>query len=284
MTRPGTDARSVVAAGPSTDVDTVRTVVFDVGLTLMRAQPSFWDVFRRGCARAGVDLGGDVDAFSDEFSTTWREHSEAWEATGRPSPHVGDPDAEEEFWTLYYRRFLDALGVAGDHAAVAASIYATFLASDSFAPFPDVAPTLDALAERGVRLGILSNWGRWLRRLLGDHGLADRFEVIVVSGEEGTAKPNPVIFRRTLERLGERPGPHVAYVGDDPHNDINPARALGLTAVLVDRGDRHTEHDGHRVRDLRELPDLLPLIGRRDLPPSLGRPPRNAGGDGRERR
>lgn len=249
-----TDSRSAPAA--------VRTVVFDVGLTLLRAYPSFWDVFRRGCARAGVEVDGDPGVLRDRFVTLINEHTEAWHAQERPSPHAGDARVEEEFWTVYYRRFLDALEVPGDHAAIAASVYTTFIASESFAPFPDVVPTLDALAARGVRLGILSNWGRWLRRLLHDHGLADRFEVIVISGEEGTAKPDPVIFRRTLERLGEGAGPHVAYVGDDPHHDIHPARQLGLTPVLVDRADRHPDHEGHRVRDLRELPDLLPLRAR----------------------
>jgi putative hydrolase of the HAD superfamily len=50
-------------------------------------------------------------------------------------------------------------------------------------------------------------------------------------------------------------------VGDDPHADVDGARAAGMCAVWIDRFDRPWPDDleppTHRVRDLAELVTLL---------------------------
>ena len=116
--------------------------------------------------------------------------------------------------------------------------------------------TLDALARRGLALGIVSNFEAWLDELLVDLGVRDRFPVRVISGLEGIEKPDPAIFHRALERLGVAPD-EAAYVGDNPEFDVDPPTALGMTAVLIDRRDRHLDHPGPRIRDLRDLPSTL---------------------------
>lgn len=244
----------------------MRTVIFDAGMTLIRAQPSYADVFAAGCTRAGVELSlSDDTDLGPTMDAVWRRHTASWREAGNPSPHVGDDRAERGFWTGLYRQILHALEIEGDHDAIARDVYDTFLESESFGPFDDVAPTIENLDARGVRLGLLSNWGRWLRRLLGDHGLAHHFDVIVISGEEAVAKPDPEIFRRTLARMGEDAGPHVAYVGDDVEHDIAPALELGLRAVLVDRLGRYAGDEPVAgavvIEDLTELPDVLEIAG-----------------------
>ena len=67
-------------------------------------------------------------------------------------------------------------------------------------------------------------WGRWLavvtngardlqRDKLQTTGLEDHFDAIAVSGELGVAKPDPTIFRHTLDMLGVAPT-RVWHVGD----------------------------------------------------------------------
>ena len=242
---------------------TVDTVIFDAGLTLLRASPSFWDAFVDGVESAGARLPGDLDVIEHTpLGDVWERHEVAWRDAGEPSPHVGDVEAEARYWRGLYRAFLTHLDVSGDHAEIARHVHDHFLSPGVFRPFPEVGSVLDRLDERGVRIGLLSNWGHSLRGILEHEGLLDRFAAVVISGEEGVAKPDRRIFEIAFERLRVAPSRAVAYVGDSITDDIEPTRALGCTPVLVDRYDRHPDHDGLRVADLGDLFTTLPLPAR----------------------
>jgi putative hydrolase of the HAD superfamily len=62
--------------------------------------------------------------------------------------------------------------------------------------------------------------------------LSERFDVLVISGQERLRKPDAVIYQRTLDRLG-LPGEACLYL-DDIEANLDPARQLGMTAWLVD--------------------------------------------------
>ena len=62
-------------------------------------------------------------------------------------------------------------------------------------------PTLDALAARGLKLGVISNWDERLRPLLRRLKLAGYFETIVVSREVRASKPARAIFQHAVRRL-----------------------------------------------------------------------------------
>lgn len=244
----------------------VRAIILDMGMTVLRAEPSYLDVFVGGCARAGLDLAdrapaGGEGGFSG-FGDVWTQHNEAWETAGRPSPHVGDEVAERDFWTGLYLRLLELLDVTEDvRDGVAEVVYEHFQQPTSFGPYPDALTGLDLLEELDVPLAVCSNWGPALRGLLEHHDLSRRFGAVAISGEVGSAKPDLALFRFALEELGEVPGEHIVHVGDDPAHDVAPARSLGLRAVLIDRHDRYPDHDGPRIRALDELPDVLDLSG-----------------------
>jgi putative hydrolase of the HAD superfamily len=99
-------------------------------------------------------------------------------------------------------------------------------------PFADVPPALRLLDERGLALAVVSNGDCSLGESLETAGL--RFDVVVDSATTGAAKPDPAIFRHALSRLGVAAG-RALYVGDDPANDLDGARAAGIDAVLIDR-------------------------------------------------
>lgn len=58
----------------------------------------------------------------------------------------------------------------------------------------------------------------------------DLFDVIVYSAEEGIQKPNPEIYRRTLERMGVEPTETI-YIDDSPHK-VKGAEEVGMRALL----------------------------------------------------
>ncbi len=120
----------------------------------------------------------------------------------------------------------------------------------------DVAPALDALRARGVRLVVVSNANGKLRELFDRVGLASRVDLLFDSHEEGVEKPDPRLFRIALDRAGARAEATV-HVGDLYHIDVVGARAAGLRAVLFDAAGLYPDADCPRIRALGELVHLL---------------------------
>lgn len=80
------------------------------------------------------------------------------------------------------------------------------------------------------RTAILSNAWPGARRALTERwGLADAVDEMIISAEEGVAKPDPAIYRIALERLGV--GPSEAVFVDDMAINVEAARALGMHGV-----------------------------------------------------
>jgi putative hydrolase of the HAD superfamily len=84
-----------------------------------------------------------------------------------------------------------------------------------------------ALRGRGVRTAMVSNsWGtrRYPRELL-----AELFDAVVISGEEGFRKPDPRMYALGAERIGVAPAQCVFV--DDLAFNLEPARELGMAVV-----------------------------------------------------
>lgn len=132
---------------------------------------------------------------------------------------------------------------------------------------PGARATLDALAARGLALGIVSNTmrtpGRVLRQVLDRAGLLAPFSAVTFSDERGIRKPDPEIFRLTLRELGVDAAEAV-HVGDDPVLDVEGARDAGLRVVQVagrDRGAAPVRPDA-TIRSLADLPAALDQLDR----------------------
>lgn len=93
----------------------------------------------------------------------------------------------------------------------------------------------EALAASGIPLFALTNWASetfaWTRR---NYRLLERFGDIVVSGDEGVAKPEPAIFAIMQARMQARhPGlapAEVAFI-DDVARNVDAARDFGWHAI-----------------------------------------------------
>jgi putative hydrolase of the HAD superfamily len=227
-----------------------RAVFFDVGETLVHAHPSFPQLFADVLAREGHPVG--VDAVHEQLHHVGDRFSQA--ASGGEL-WTTSPERSRAFWMSVYERFLDGLGLpAGD--GLRETLYLAFTDLANYALFDDVAPALSELRGSGVTLGIVSNFEEWLERLLEQLGVADAFEVRVISGVEGIEKPDPRIYRIALERAGVA-AEQAAFVGDSPEFDVDPPAALGMFPVLIDRRERHPSFAGIRIRRLSELAGVL---------------------------
>jgi putative hydrolase of the HAD superfamily len=126
------------------------------------------------------------------------------------------------------------------------------LASLEFTPFPDAAPALKALRDRGWRLVVASNWDWSLHEVLERVGLAPLLDGVVTSAEAGASKPAPAVFERALDLAGVSAA-RAIHVGDSLLEDIEGARTAGVTPVLIHRDGRNVEAGVRTISSLREL-------------------------------
>lgn len=99
-------------------------------------------------------------------------------------------------------------------------------------PFPGALEVVEALAERGVRLAIVTSKHReGTLRGMGLCGLVDHFPVIVTPEDVTHSKPHPEPVLRALDELGVA-AERALFVGDSPH-DVEAGRAAGVRTAGV---------------------------------------------------
>jgi HAD superfamily hydrolase (TIGR01549 family) len=128
----------------------------------------------------------------------------------------------------------------------------------SWQAFPDVLPTLDALKARNYTLGVISDWGIGLGRILHKLHLNKYFESLVVSAIVRHAKPSPSLYELALQRANSI-GDYTLHVGDSYIHDVLGARSVGITPILLDRSRKIQESDVDciLIHSLTEVVDLL---------------------------
>lgn len=232
----------------------IELVFFDAGDTLLRPHPSFEELFAGACRTAGYEITED-DVL--EVRARLAPHLvDIQEETGVANPSLS-PEDSRRFWTFLYRRFLDELGI--DDPGLVESLYGTFSNSGSYALFDDVLPCIERLRGAGLRLGLISNFETWLEDMLVELEVGGVFDPQVISGHEGIEKPDIELYRIAVARAGIDPS-RATHVGDSPVMDVEPARAVGMHAVLLDRGGRYPSFEGIRIGSLEELPGVLPNL------------------------
>jgi putative hydrolase of the HAD superfamily len=128
---------------------------------------------------------------------------------------------------------------------------------------PGAREGLRALAETGIRLGIISNADGLIGQRLNEAemlqvgpGIGVAVECVIDSGAVGVMKPDPRIFRLALDAMAISAA-DAWYVGDMPGIDVVGARAAGLHPVLMDPYQFHLDADYARVSSLTELATML---------------------------
>ena len=97
---------------------------------------------------------------------------------------------------------------------------------------PGVLELLSILREKGIRLSVASSTKtKTTKEHLRTNGIADWFEVIVGGDMITKGKPNPDIFLKAAELLGE--APENCIVVEDSPVGIRAGSAAGMKTVLV---------------------------------------------------
>jgi putative hydrolase of the HAD superfamily len=234
---------------------TVNVVLFDLDDTLLdysgRVEESWAHAVHTCCTDGRVEPAALVAAllrarqwFWDDPGRQRRERTNmvrAWELIVR--------HALESLRAPYHDLVGDIVGAYASHRRQVMDL------------FPEARPTLDRLRTQGIPLGLVTNGDASQQRdKIERHRLAPYFDVMVIEGEFGAGKPDPVVFRHALDTLGADPA-KTCMVGDHLVNDVEGARQLGIRTVWVDRTRAGlpagcTTRPDHIIGSLTELHDL----------------------------
>jgi HAD superfamily hydrolase (TIGR01509 family) len=221
-----------------------RAVLFDVGDTLIRLSNNGEHLLERAAASLG---SGGLNA--DDATRVWQE---VLRRAGMPEELAKGRDVSaerhREVWTaLYVAAGCDEL-VSG----LSDALYALTIDNSTWEAFPDTLPTLRALHEQGLRVGVVSDTGFDFRPVFEALGLAEYLDGVVLSFEHGVCKPDPSLFLAACEHLDVPPA-ETLMVGDNPFTDAGAVSA-GLSVLLLPRPPRVGPRGLHHVLSLTTPP------------------------------
>jgi len=114
---------------------------------------------------------------------------------------------------------------------------------ESVYPQEGVLSLLSFLKRRGYKLGLLSNLSSTYKQPVFDFKLAEHFDAMSFSCDEGVKKPDPQIYLRLCSKLGVEPS-NVLVVGDSLKTDIEAPAKLGMMTLKIGK-----EAEGVRAID-----------------------------------
>ena len=230
----------------------IKAIFFDFYNTLVRFWPPLDEIQQAACnevglnvAKEGIERGYSVaDAF---FNRENERHPLA----------LRSDEERLAFFARYEQIILDNAGLLVSlDLARQVWIMAMSVPKD-FILFDDVVPALEALKSHGYRLGVLSNLRHDMDQLCQRLGLSPFLDFSISSVEVGAEKPHAPIFQAALKRASVKPAQAV-HVGDQYRSDVLGARAVGMHAVLIDRGGWQNDvNDCPKISSLPELEKLL---------------------------
>ncbi len=217
----------------------VHAVTFDVGGTLIEPWPSVGHVYAEVAEIHGLK-GLSPEVLNRRFALEWK--------------HLQTFNHTRAEWAALVDRVFAGLAQTPPSQTFFPELYSRCAEPRAWRVFEDVVPAFRALASRGLKLGVISNWDERLRGLLRGLDLAPYLDVIAVSCEAGVSKPAPAIFLEAAARLGLEPGA-ILHVGDSPEADVRGARAAGVRALELRREGLRGGAD--QIISLCELEALL---------------------------
>jgi HAD superfamily hydrolase (TIGR01509 family) len=120
--------------------------------------------------------------------------------------------------------------------------------------YSDARPFLTAVRRLGLLVALVTNGNTTAKKA----ALCDVIDASFVAYDVGLKKPDPQIYRHVVERMGV--DAHATlHIGDDPIEDVDAARAAGLSTAWLDReGAQWPSTLDPPARRLRSLADCMP--------------------------
>ena len=136
-------------------------------------------------------------------------------------------------------------------------------------PFTFTIPMLKKLKSQGYKLGLITNGIPDLqRKKIEMLKIGSFFDRIYVGGENELSKPHTEPFKIVAKDLNITPN-EMAYVGDNPLNDVEASRKAGCVPIFVNTTKTwvlpEIEKPKYTVETVEEIPDLIEKINAAEI-------------------
>jgi putative hydrolase of the HAD superfamily len=220
-------------------------VFFDAVGTLIHPEPPAPAVYAAVGRRFGCRLAETTIRVC--FRAAFRRQEEADYA----SNHRTDEAREVARWRAIVCQVLDDVT---DVETCFRELYDHFARAGAWRCEPETAEVFAELTARGHVLGIASNFDHRLRGLVEQLPAFRPIRHLVISSEIGWRKPARAFFEEMC-RQATTPPEQILYVGDDPVNDFEGARAAGMRALLLAPNEHSSSATDDRIKSLSDLFD-----------------------------
>jgi putative hydrolase of the HAD superfamily len=147
------------------------------------------------------------------------------------------PEKEFNWWLNIAELVFQQAGVFNsftDFHEFFARLYVYFATEAPWIVYPEVNNTLENWQEKGIELGIISNFDSRIYSVLSALKLDKYFKSVTISSQAGAAKPSSEIFLQALQKHNCKPQ-EACHIGDSRKEDFAGATNAGLTAILIER-------------------------------------------------
>ena len=204
----------------------IRAVFFDAGGTLIRTAEPVGLTYARFTEHYG--WRADAEKMEKGFRAAWKKRR----TEGMGSDSVLGKDGWRKIVELSLCEAEMPEGFPVEDYFD--EVYEHFARPDAWRAYPETEVVLMGVKKRGLKAGLLSNWDSRLRKVLQGFDWFEHFDLILISEELGSEKPDLGIFREA-EKQAALQAVECALIGDDPISDGRGADQAGWQCSLVDR-------------------------------------------------
>jgi putative hydrolase of the HAD superfamily len=206
----------------------IKMIFFDAAGTLFHVRGSVGEIYARFAAQFGKRV--DPQQIQRAFATCFPQQPPL--AFGAGLPAAARLQQEQQWWRTLVQHVFAGTGEFPQLEEYFVEIFAFFRTAAAWEVEAETHTTLAALKQRGLRLGVISNFDSRLHEVLRVLGLRPYFDSLHISTEVGAAKPEAAIFQAAL-RDNQLMAALAVHVGDSWREDMQGAQAAGLQPIWL---------------------------------------------------
>jgi putative hydrolase of the HAD superfamily len=181
----------------------IKAVIFDWGgVMTMGADPG----------KLTTDMADLLQVDRDSISQLWKEELGKL-LRGQLSDH--------EFWQAVAHKF---------DVTVPKDTVEVWAGWDDLKPEPEMFEFVHHIKQQGLKVAVLSNLFPAAEVTIKSHGGFDEFDAVILSCQEGYAKPEHELYAKAVSALGVEASECIFI--DDRMAVLTPAWAMGMTTIL----------------------------------------------------
>ncbi|MFH4973682.1 hypothetical protein AB6A40_000391 [Gnathostoma spinigerum] len=207
-------------------LDGVRLLSLDAMNTVIKLKQSVGEIYASFARTEGVECSSDL--LSEAFRVNFAKMSSAqpcYDFMGKGSRH---------WWYQLIQKCFE--NITNDRVwidKVAGKLYEHFATTKPWRLVDEeVTSILRYVRNCGIRVVIISNFDYRLRSILTGFDVSSLVDLMLLSGETGVEKPDPVVFWMAAKHFNVLNMKEVLHIGDSYEKDFSAARAAGARSLL----------------------------------------------------